>query len=76
MSEKPPARPPMAIAIEWVGRITTVALEMILPGILGGWLDDRWGTKFLALLGFAIGLPLGMAHLLWMTSRQQKSDKP
>lgn len=57
----------MALAIEWVSRITTVALEMVLPGILGAWLDGKWGTSFLGLVGFAFGVAVGLWHLLRMT---------
>jgi hypothetical protein len=53
--------------MEWVSRITTVALEMVLPGLGGLWLDGRWGTSFLGLLGFVLGLTLGIWHLLQMT---------
>jgi ATP synthase protein I len=62
----------MALAIEWVSRITTVALEMVLPGILGQWLDARWGTGFLGLAGFALGVSVGLLHLLQMTKAAQK----
>jgi hypothetical protein len=37
---------------------------MVLPGLGGQWLDGRWGTRFLALLGFALGLFGGIAYLL------------
>lgn len=57
----------MAIAMEWVSRIIAVALIMVLPGIAGGWLDDRWGTSFVALAGFALGISAGIYHLLLMT---------
>jgi hypothetical protein len=65
----------MALGIEWVAKITTVALEMVLPGIFGQWLDGRWGTSFLGLLGFALGVTLGIWHLLRMTP-QPKSRPP
>jgi hypothetical protein len=35
----------------WVSKITTVALEMILPGLAGLWLDSQLETRFLTLLG-------------------------
>ncbi|MHB1033686.1 MAG: AtpZ/AtpI family protein [Pirellulales bacterium] len=57
----------MAVAMEWVSRITAVALEMVLPGLAGHWLDQRWGTRFLALTGFALGVTAGIWHLLVMT---------
>lgn len=61
---------PMGLAMDWVSRILAVALEMILPGLVGQWLDTRWGTQFLALLGFALGVSLGVWHLLVMTKSQ------
>ena len=57
----------MAAAVNWVSKITTVALEMVLPGLAGLWLDNLLDTRFLTLLGFACGVPLGMWHLIAMT---------
>jgi len=69
----------MALAMEWVARITTVALEMVLPGLAGQWLDGRLGTSFLVLLGFGIGLVGGVTHLLLMTrvvgKKRSKEDE-
>jgi hypothetical protein len=76
------SRPPLAVAMEWVSQITTVVAEMVLPGLAGQWLDDRWGTGFLALIGFALGLTVGIWHLIAMTrpktggtGKDQKHDK-
>ena len=63
----------MAEATKWVSKITTVALEMILPGLVGLWLDHRLGTGFLALLGLGLGVPLGFRHLMLMT-RSKRTD--
>jgi hypothetical protein len=68
VNEQPNPRQPMAAAMDWVSRIITVALEMVVPGLAGGWLDKRWGTSFLALVGFAIGVSMGIWHLIVMTS--------
>lgn len=57
----------MTVAMEWVSRILAVVVVMIGPGLLGGWLDRRWGTGFLTLLGFALGLSVGTAYLLVIT---------
>ena len=57
----------MAQAVEWVSKITTVALEMALPAIGGGYLDKRFGTKYWALAGVILGFVVGMWHLLQMT---------
>ena len=53
--------------MEWVSRIMAVSIEMVVPGLAGQWLDARLGTKFLVLVGFALGLTLGIWHLLVMT---------
>jgi hypothetical protein len=58
---------PMALAMEWVTKITTVVLEMVLPGVVGEWLDRYFGTKFLVFLGFGFGFTIGITHLLMMT---------
>lgn len=64
----PPQQPhPAAAAMGWVSRIMTVALEMVLPGIAGQWLDKKMGTSVLGLAGFAFGLTFGIWHLLVMT---------
>jgi hypothetical protein len=52
---------------------------MVLPGIAGQWLDERWGTKFLTPLGFVFGLTAGFYHLLAMTGvikrRRSRGDR-
>jgi len=58
----------MAEGMNWVSKITTVALEMVLPGLAGLWLDNQLETRFLALFGFALGVPLGIWHLIAMTN--------
>ena len=68
MPDEPQASHPFAIAMQWVSRITTVALEMVLPGLAGLWLDGRWGTSpLLGLVGFGLGMTLGIYHLVQMT---------
>lgn len=60
-------RSPLAVALEWVSRITAVALAMVLPGLLGYWLDTKFGTRFLAPAGFLFGIVGGMWSLLILT---------
>lgn len=64
---------PIGKASEWVGRILAVVVEMVVPGLVGQYLDDRLGTRFLTLIGFGLGLSLGIYHLVVMT--RQKSRK-
>jgi len=76
MGSTPEKRPPMAVAVEWVAKITTISFEFFLPGLAGQWADQRWGTNFLGLLGFAIGLTMGLWHLLLMTKSERPSKRP
>jgi hypothetical protein len=65
----PPRRQPnpLALAVEWVAKITTVGLEMALPAIGGKYLDDSLGTSYWALAGVIVGVVVGMWHLIQMT---------
>lgn len=51
----------------WVSRITVIALEMVLPGIAGQKLDERLGTGYWGLLGFALGMTAAIYHLVAIT---------
>jgi Putative F0F1-ATPase subunit Ca2+/Mg2+ transporter len=57
----------MAQAAEWVARITTIGLIMVLPTIGGAWLDRRWGTSFLSTAGLVLGVVAGFYQLLAIT---------
>lgn len=67
MSDEDDELSPIAIAYGWVAKVTTVVGEMVLLGIGGSWLDQRWGTKFLAPVGLMLGVSLGLWHLIVMT---------
>ena len=54
--KRPPEQSPIVIATQWATRIMTLAIEMVVPGLGGIWLDGRLGTKALfTLFGFAFG---------------------
>jgi len=38
-----------------------------VPIVVGRWLDERWGTTFLAVVGVVVGPLLGFWHLLALT---------
>jgi hypothetical protein len=57
----------MAEAMEWVSQITAIALEIVGCIWLGRYLDDRFGTSFLAMVGLFVGPGLGFLHLLRLT---------
>ncbi len=56
MAELPPERSPVAIAFQWSATVMTIALGMVVPGLVGHWLDTKLGTRAVFLLiGFAVG---------------------
>lgn len=58
--------------MQWVSRITTIGIEMVLFGILGRWADQRMGTSLLGPLGFLLGFLIGGYHLLRLTAAPSK----
>jgi F0F1-type ATP synthase assembly protein I len=63
-AEAADGRSAMAKATEWVSRIITISLGMVLPGLAGYWLDTKLGTVPLFLLvGFALGGMLAFGQL-------------
>jgi F0F1-type ATP synthase assembly protein I len=70
---RPDDRSAQAKAAAWVSRIITISIEMVVPGLLGYWLDSKLGTKFVFMLaGFVFGVTFGIKHLLKLT--QQKNQ--
>ncbi len=69
MSTPPDDRSPTAVASLWASRVISVSVEMVLPGLIGLWLDTKLGTYILfAMLGFAAGLTMAIWHLIRMTT--------
>ncbi len=53
-----------------------VALEMVLPGLAGHWLDNQLGTVVLfMLLGFGLGCTAAVVHLIRMVRAEQEESK-
>ncbi|HVT28619.1 MAG TPA: AtpZ/AtpI family protein [Lacipirellulaceae bacterium] len=66
---------PVAKAYVWAYRIIVVALEMVLPGMAGYWLDEQLGTLILfMLIGFGIGCTAAVMYLVQIT-RADKGRK-
>ncbi len=65
MSHPPDNRAPWAAAWGWASLAISVALEMVLPGLLGYWVDRQLGTLMVFLvLGLALGMTSGLIHLI------------
>ncbi len=62
--------------MEWIAKITTAGLMMVLPGIGGHYLDEWLGTSYLAFIGFAIGLAMGLWQLIRWTKPPPRSSHP
>jgi F0F1-type ATP synthase assembly protein I len=57
----------MAEAVKWVSVVTSVVGVMIVPALVGVWIDNLLGTKYLfAILGGISGCVGGMYALLNM----------
>jgi len=68
-------RSPVAQAFAWASRVTSISLEMVLPGILGYWLDQRLGTRILFLvLGLILGFSAAMVHLIRLGNEPQNQE--
>ena len=63
----PDNRHPVAVAAEWVSRITAIAIEIVVLIWLGRWLDGKLGTSYWAFIGLVLGPVVGFWHLLTMT---------
>jgi ATP synthase protein I len=64
--------------MEWTTRITTISLELVLPVLLGWWLDQRCGTGVLwlvlgTILGFVTAL-MSLWRLAKQSSKGQSAD--
>ena len=75
MADERPNRDPLAAAMEWVAKITTVGLEMVLPAVGGKYLDSRLGTTYWVLVGLVLGFSVGFWHLLQLTRTPDRGGK-
>ncbi len=57
----------MAVAVEWVSRITAIALEIVALIWLGRWLDGKFGTAYWTPIGAIFGPTVAFWHLLVLT---------
>jgi len=64
VTHSPDDRSPLAQGIAWSTRVTAIALEMVVPGLIGLWIDRRLGTVAVFLfLGMILGVTTGILQL-------------
>jgi F0F1-type ATP synthase assembly protein I len=72
----PDGRSPIAVAMHWATQVTTISIEMVLPILLGVWVDRRLGTKVLfTILGGIGGMWLGIWNLIRVAKVLAAGDK-
>ncbi len=64
---------PIGEAFSWASRIIAIGLTMFVPGVAGGWLDERFGTRVIGPAGFVIGF---VAALAWLATLGRKRRAP
>lgn len=68
MSNERPDLSPLARGYAWAFRIMTASTAMVVPGLVGLWLDTRFGSRpWLTVVGFGFGLWLGTWRLIVAT---------
>lgn len=75
MADSSDDRSAMAQGIAWSFQITSIALQMVLPGLLGYWIDQKLGTRMLFLVvGLALGMTLALVHLIRLPTKGPRSS--
>ena len=80
MAESPHARPDRSAptrvrppiydqAMQWLSRTISILVVMVGPALFGRWLDTRYQTQFLALIGLVAGLILSTCLLLLLANK-------
>lgn len=64
----------MAKAYQWAARGMSAATGMVVPAVIGYYVDKCWGTRILfTILGSALGVAFGIWQLLEMARASDKS---
>jgi len=68
-------RSPMARAVGKASEVTTIAFMMVLPVLLGYWLDVALSTlPLFAIIGLVLGMSCGIWQLIKLVNRQPDAD--
>ena len=64
-----------ARAYSRAAQVMTACLEMVVPGLIGYYIDQKVGTRVVGtIVGFALGLTMGIWHLVKMTESRSGSS--
>ena len=69
-----PKLSPASEALNWLSRILAIGMVMLGSGWLGGQVDRFFNTQFFTVIGFLIGMSIGLAALIGILKRS--NDKP
>lgn len=73
---RPDRRPPMAIAMQWVSEIITIAIMQVMPLLMGWGLDNYFQTRFVFVgLGALLGLGMSMQRILSIVKQSAERDQ-
>ena len=77
VNEQRDDRSSLARVVQVSSQMTTIAGEMVVPILLGAWIDGRAGTKGLfAIIGGAIGITVGIWSLLRLVQPPRRNHRP
>jgi len=72
----PDRRPPMAIAMQWVSEIVTIAILQVVPLVAGWGLDQYLRTPFVFVgIGAVVGLGISMQRILAVAKQSALRDQ-
>jgi F0F1-type ATP synthase assembly protein I len=77
MKPPPDDRSALALAYGWAVRITAISLEMVVPILIGLWLDRKLGTVLVfVVLGAVVGVTAGLFHLIRLAGPVHRCEAP
>ena len=68
------SRSAIAEGYMWATRITSIAIEMVAPGLGGMWLDERYDTNVWGTVGWILGPIVGIYHLIQIAVKEAGPD--
>lgn len=70
-----PERESTSGAIELASRVLAICLFMVLPGLLGTYLDKKFSTSYWTPIGVVVGMVFGLAGLILVLNIKEAQEK-